>query len=180
MRNRFVLTAAFAVVVCLIGCSDAPAPGSGAEIYTRYCATCHQDDGLGIERAFPPLAQTEWTLGDEGRLIRLVLFGMQGPIEVNGKPYNNAMTPHSFLTDEQVADVLTFVRSSFGNDAPAVSADNVAAIRAAEGDRGMYVSTELLTSTGIPGMEVAPDSVAVPSENATEDMPGEPTASPDE
>ena len=69
----------------------------------RYCATCHQPDGSGVEGAFPSLHQTEWTEGDRGRLIRLVLYGMQGPIEVNGAVYNNVMTPHGFLTDEQVA-----------------------------------------------------------------------------
>jgi len=139
-----------------IGCTSAPAPGSGAEIYTRYCATCHQGDGNGIENAFPPIRETEWANGDKGRLIRLVLYGMQGPIEVKGQSYNNVMTPHAFLTDEQVAAVLTYVRTNFGNDSDAVLADEVARVRAAEGDRGLYRSERLTNRIGIP----QPDSSA--------------------
>lgn len=137
----------------LAGCSNEPPPGSGAEIYARYCATCHQADGNGIEGAFPPLTGTEWANGDKGRLIRLVLYGMQGPIEVGGKSYNNVMTPHGFLTDEQVAAVLTFVRSSFENDAEAVTADEVARVRAAEGDRGLFRSERLQFRIGIPAAD---------------------------
>jgi mono/diheme cytochrome c family protein len=133
-----------------MGCSSEPAPGSGGEIFVRYCATCHQPDGSGVEGAFPSLHQTEWTEGDKGRLIRLVLYGMQGPIEVNGAEYNNVMTPHGFLTDEQVAAVLTFVRSNFGNDAEAVTPDEVARVRAAEGDRDLYESSRLYYRIGIP------------------------------
>ena len=132
------------------GCNSKPAPGSGQEIYTRYCATCHMGDGNGIENAFPPIRETEWSNGDKGRLIRLVLYGMQGPIEVKGKSYNNVMTPHNFLTDEQVAAVLTYVRSNFGNDADAVVAEEVSRVRAAEGDRGLYRSERLVYRIGIP------------------------------
>lgn len=140
----------------IAGCSSTPAPGSGAEIYTRYCATCHMGDGNGIENAFPPIRETEWANGDKGRLIRLVLYGMQGPIEVKGQTYNNVMTPHGFLTDEQVAAVLTFVRSNFGNDADAVVADEVARVRAVEGDRDLFRSQRLLYRFGIP----EPDSTS--------------------
>lgn len=132
------------------GCASEPAPGSGADIFAKYCATCHQADGAGVEGAFPPLRQTEWTEGDKGRLVRLVLYGMQGPIEIGGTDYNNVMTPHGFLTDEQVAAVLTFVRSNFGNDADAVTADEVARVRAAEGDRDLYESSRLYYRIGIP------------------------------
>lgn len=153
------LTAAFLLVAAgsiAVGCTSEPAPGSGAEIYTRYCATCHQGDGNGIERAFPPIRGTEWANGDKGRLIRLVLYGMQGPIEVEGEMYNNVMTPHGFLTDEQVAAVLTFVRSNFDNDADAVLPEEVARVRAAEGDRGLFRSERLQYRIGIP----EPDTTA--------------------
>ena len=136
-----------------VGCSSKPAPGSGQEIYTRYCATCHMGDGNGIENAFPPIRETEWANGDKGRLIRLVLYGMQGPLEVKGKTYNNVMTPHGFLTDEQVAAVLTYVRSNFGNEADAVRAEEVSRVRAAEGDRGLYRSERLMYRIGIPDPE---------------------------
>ncbi len=155
-RSERMLAAVLVGFVVLVsgsvfaGCATAPAPDSGQAIYTRYCATCHQGDGNGIENAFPPIRETEWANGDKGRLIRLVLYGMQGPIEVKGKTYNNAMTPHGFLSDEQVAAVLTFVRSSFGNDADAVMPDEVARVRAQEGERGLFLSQELMTRTGIP------------------------------
>ena len=147
LTGAFLLLAAGSVAT---GCSSEPAPGSGAEIYARYCATCHQPDGNGIERAFPPIRGTEWANGDKGRLIRLVLYGMQGPIEVKGETYNNVMTPHGFLTDEQVAAVLTFVRSSFDNDADEVLPEEVARVRAAEGDRGLFRSERLQYRIGIP------------------------------
>lgn len=103
-----------------------------------------------MEGAFPTLHQTEWTEGDKGRLIRLVLFGMQGPIEIKGASYNNVMTPHGFLTDEQVAAVLTFVRSNFDNEADAVTAEEVARVRAAEGEHDLYESSRLYYQIGIP------------------------------
>lgn len=148
LRNSF-----FALILGLAfvaGCASEPAPDSGEAIFAKYCATCHQADGAGVEGAFPTLHQTEWTEGDKGRLIRLVLFGMQGPIEIKGVSYNNVMTPHGFLTDEQVAAVLTFVRSNFENDADAVTAEEVALVRAAEGDHELYESSRLYYRIGIP------------------------------
>lgn len=146
-NSLFVVFLALAVWV---GCSSKPVPGSGGDIFAKYCATCHQPDGMGVEGAFPPLHQTEWTEGDKGRLIRLVLYGMQGPIEINGAHYNNVMTPHGFLTDEQLAAVLTFVRSNFDNDADAVTAEEVARVRAAEGDHELFESSRLYYRIGIP------------------------------
>ena len=145
-----LIVATMLMVVLASGCSSEPVPGSGEAIYSRYCVTCHQADGNGIEGAFPPVRETEWANGDKGRLIRLVLYGMQGPIEVKGASYNNVMTPHGFLTDEQVAAVLTFVRSSFDNDADEVFPDEVARVRAAEGDRELFRSERLMFRIGIP------------------------------
>lgn len=141
-------------------CSSEPVSGSGQELFQRYCATCHQPDANGVEGAFPPLRQTEWVLGDKGRIIRLVLYGMQGPIEVKGVSYNNVMTPHGFLTDEQVASVLTYVRSNFGNDADAVLADEVTRVRAAEGERDLFQSSRLRFRIGIPEAEEATEASA--------------------
>jgi mono/diheme cytochrome c family protein len=155
----FVFGALFVLTMIAVstGCQPQPTPVTGQQIYTRYCAQCHQAEGNGIERAFPPIRGTEWVNGDKGRLIRLVLYGMQGPIEVQGQTYNNAMTPHGFLTDEQVAAVLTFVRSSFENDADPVLPDEVARVRAAEGERGLFLASDLQNRLGIPDM----DSTAV-------------------
>ena len=99
---------------------------------------------------YPPLTQTDWVLGDKGRLIRLVLNGMTGEVEVKGQVYNNVMTPHAFLRDQQIADVLTFVRSNFGNDASPVLPEEVAAVRANLEQDEMWEAFELEQKTGIP------------------------------
>jgi mono/diheme cytochrome c family protein len=123
----------------------------GREIYSRdgYCTTCHQPDGKGLEASgYPPLSNSQWVLGSEERLIKLVLKGMYGPIEVNGKKYPGQvpMTPFGgMLKDEEVANVLTYVRNSFGNKAPAVSTARVKEVRAAISNKtGFYSPEELL------------------------------------
>lgn len=123
----------------------------GKEIYGRdgNCSTCHQPDGQGLAASgFPPLADTNWVLGDEERLIKLVLKGLQGPIEVQGEEYPGQvpMTPfEGMLNDEEVAAVLTFVRNSFGNEAPAITPEEVSEVRAAvEEKTGFYTPGELL------------------------------------
>lgn len=121
----------------------------GAEVYLRdgHCATCHQKDGNGLPEAqFPPLAGSEWVQGSEDRLIRLALHGLIGPIEVKGVKYPGAvpMTPFKFLSDAELADVLTFVRNTFGNQAAPVSPQAVQKIRAATKDRqSFYPAAEL-------------------------------------
>lgn len=103
----------------------------GEKVYKIYCGTCHQSDGKGDGARFPPLDQSEWVIGrDKRRLIEVILNGLEGPIEVKGKPYNSIMPQHSFLSDDDVAKVLTYIRKSFGNDAPAVTPQEVARVRA--------------------------------------------------
>ena len=122
--------------------TDAPAATvasgpDGALIYGR-CATCHQQNGAGLAGAFPPLANSEWVTGDPGVPIRIVLHGMQGEVSVAGQTYNGVMLPYGGtgdLNDAEVAAVLTYVRSSFGNSASAITADQVAEVRAATSDR---------------------------------------------
>jgi mono/diheme cytochrome c family protein len=123
----------------------------GKAIYARdgFCGTCHQPDGKGLTASgFPPLAGTNWVVGSEDRLIKIVLKGMHGPIEVAGKKYPGQvpMTPFGgMLKDDEVAAVLTYVRNSFGNKAPAVSPDKVKIVRAATKDKtGFYSPEELL------------------------------------
>jgi mono/diheme cytochrome c family protein len=122
----------------------------GHQVYTTHCITCHQADARGIAGSFPPLRGTEWILGDEGRLIRLLLHGMCGPIEVDGETYDNVMTPHGFLSDEQIAAVLTYVRSHFGNEAGPISPAQVTAVRAASTQEGYWEPSVLEGRTGIP------------------------------
>lgn len=123
----------------------------GKEIYIRdgSCGTCHQTNGKGLSASgFPPLAGTRWVLGDEERLIKLVLKGLQGPIEVLGEKYPGQvpMTPFGgMLNDEEVAAVLTYVRNAFGNEASPISPERVKEVRASvEDKRGFYSSEELL------------------------------------
>lgn len=101
----------------------------GEQIYITYCATCHQQDGKGASGRYPPLAGTDWVTGDKERLARLVLTGLEGPMEVNGKNYNAVMPQHSFLSDREASEVLTYIRQNFGNDASAVTEEEVANVR---------------------------------------------------
>ena len=103
---------------------------AGQEVYNAYCRACHMDDGKGVASMNPPLAGTEWVNGDKERLIKVVLKRLSERIEINGETFQNAMASHAFLTDTQIADVLTFVRSSFGNDSGAIDAAEVAEVRA--------------------------------------------------
>jgi mono/diheme cytochrome c family protein len=123
----------------------------GKAIYARdgYCNTCHQSNGKGLESSgFPPLAGTTWVTGSEERLIKLVLKGLYGPIDVLGKKYPGQvpMTPFAgMLNDDEVAAVLTYVRNSFGNKASAILAEKVKATRASVQDKtGFYSPEELL------------------------------------
>jgi glucose/arabinose dehydrogenase/mono/diheme cytochrome c family protein len=101
----------------------------GQKIYETYCATCHQKNGKGASGRFPPLINTEWVNGDKKRLIGIVLNGMEGNLEVNGETFVNAMPQHSFLSDEDVAKTLTYIRQNFGNQASAVETAEVTAVR---------------------------------------------------
>jgi mono/diheme cytochrome c family protein len=110
------------------------------------CIACHQTTGLGLPGAYPPLAGSEWAQGPEDRIIRIVLNGISGPITVKGAPFSNSMPAFGpILRDEQIADVLTYVRSEWGNDAPPVLPDKVKEIRTAVAARpGPWSPEELL------------------------------------
>jgi len=118
--------------------APAAAPAAnGAAVFARTCQTCHQANGLGLANTFPPLAGSEIANGEKPRLIRLVLHGMTGAVTVQGKRFNNVMPPWKSLSDADLAAVLSYVRSSFGNSAPAVTAEEVARERAATSSRTM-------------------------------------------
>ena len=100
----------------------------GKEVYNVNCITCHMEKGEGIEGAFPPLAKPDYLMADKNRSIRQILEGASGEMTVNGKTYNGEM-PAIDLTDEQVSDVLNYVRNSWGNKGGAVTAAEVKAQR---------------------------------------------------
>lgn len=102
----------------------------GKLVYETYCLPCHQADGGGVPRMNPPLVKTSYVLGDKKRLIGIVLNGMDEPLEIDGETFTNIMAPHDFLKDQEIADVLTFVRNSFGNKASAVLPGEVKTARA--------------------------------------------------
>ncbi len=108
----------------------------GLAVYNRTCIACHGPDGKGVPGAFPPLDGSTWPVGDPSIPIRILLLGLQGPIEVSGQKFENIMPPHTDLKDDEIADVLTYVRQSWSNDASAVSADLVKQTRAKYMSRG--------------------------------------------
>lgn len=122
---------------------------AGKQVYMTVCFACHQPTGMGLPNMFPPLAASDWVnVPKPDRMIRMVLHGFMGPITLNGKPFNTPaplMPPQgAALNDQQIADVLTFVRASFGNTAGAVTPDEVKAIRTAEAARtAMWTEAEL-------------------------------------
>ena len=120
--------------------STPPAPVAtaaldGASEY-NICATCHQLDGKGLPNLYPPLAGSELLNGPAEKPIAIILHGLTGPVKVAGAEYNNIMMPWGqALSDEQIAAILTYERSSWGNTAGAVTADEVAAVRKATASR---------------------------------------------
>jgi mono/diheme cytochrome c family protein len=124
--------------------SSAPVAAAGAasmqkgqEVYGR-CIACHQQNGAGVPGAFPPLAGSEWITGPVARPIAIVLHGLQGELTVKGTTYNGMMLAYGTgvaMTDEEIAAVLTYVRSSFGNSASAVTVEEVAKVRASTAGR---------------------------------------------
>jgi len=100
----------------------------GKLVFMQNCAMCHQLDGKGLPGVFPPLAQSDFLMADKDRSVRIALRGLSGPVTVNSAPYDNLM-PQLPLTDEQVANVLTFIRNSWGNQGDAVSLEEVKQIR---------------------------------------------------
>ncbi|HYC71278.1 MAG TPA: cytochrome c [Opitutaceae bacterium] len=117
----------------------------GKRVYQANCMLCHQANGQGQPNVYPPLAGSEW-LANEERMIRIVLHGVNGPITVAGKEFNNAMTPFGgALSDEQIANVLSYVRSDWGNSHPEVDPATVARIRAETAARKTpFTAAELL------------------------------------
>jgi glucose/arabinose dehydrogenase/mono/diheme cytochrome c family protein len=103
---------------------------AGAALYETYCSACHQRDGRGDGARFPSLASTRWVSGNKPRLIGIVLNGLEGPIEVEGRTFNGVMPANGFLSDEEVAQILTYIRQAFGNHASSIDPAEVAAVRA--------------------------------------------------
>ncbi|MBI4228357.1 MAG: cytochrome c, partial [Deltaproteobacteria bacterium] len=108
----------------------------GNQVYTGTCAACHQQDGQGIPGAFPPLAGSDWLLKDPETPIRIVLHGLSGLIDVKGTTFNNVMPEWgSRLSNQEIAAILTYARSSWNNSAEEISTEMVEKIRHETSDR---------------------------------------------
>jgi len=155
-RTRLLAAAILALAAPVAGQAPAAAPpaaipagADGAKIFAITCAACHLATGLGTEGKVPPLAGSEWVTGHEGRLIRIVLHGLVGDVEVQGEVFNGAMpTWGGAFSDEQIASVLSFVRKSWGNRATPITADMVARARAATATRKLPWTVKELMRAG--------------------------------
>ena len=119
----------------------------GKTVFSTTCAACHQATGEGVPGVYPPLAGSEWATGDEAKVVRILLHGVTGPIEVAGETFNSMMPPWgATLKDADIAAVLTYVRSNWGNKGAPISAAKVASIRAATTSRTTpWTAAELAT-----------------------------------
>ncbi len=100
----------------------------GKALYTTYCQSCHGEQGQGMTGVFPPLAKSDYLMADKKRAIQVILYGASGEIRVNGQDYNQPMAGFD-LSDEEVSDILNYVRNSFGNKGGAITAAEVRSSR---------------------------------------------------
>lgn len=129
----------------------------GKAVYEANCAACHQANGEGLKGAFPPLAASDYLQKDRKEVLSAALFGLSGPITVNGQQYNSVMPSQGHLTDEELAAAMTYVFGSWGNNLSAVSVEEVAALRVelgkedrAEGERHTGATEGELKYRGTP------------------------------
>ena len=117
----------------------------GKQVYASKCAACHQATGQGIAGVFPPLAASEWVIGDEVVLTHILLHGVVGELKVKGVVYNGAMPAWNSLGDAELAAVMSYIRSDWGNQAPAITAATVKTQReATQAQTEPYTSEQLL------------------------------------
>jgi nitrite reductase (NO-forming) len=102
---------------------------AGKALFQGTCSACHQAEGQGLPSVFPPLAKSDVLNGDKKRAIGIVINGLTGSVTVNGMTYNSVMPPLSQLNDDEIANILTYVYSAWGNSKQQVSAGEVTAVR---------------------------------------------------
>ncbi len=101
----------------------------GKRVYDQYCKACHMADGAGMRGMHPPLIRNKTVNGNTGKLIEVTMKGMSGKVVIDGVEYNGLMPPHTHLTDQQIADVLTWVRQNFSNNSGPITPEDVAKLR---------------------------------------------------
>lgn len=126
--------------------SAPPAAGSvpvdGGTVYAANCVACHQANGQGLAGAFPPLDGSGWVLAEPELPAQILVHGLQGPMTVKGESYSGVMPAMAHLSDEELAAVLTYIRSSWSNTASAVDAEFFVEARARFGERGPWQGGE--------------------------------------
>jgi len=148
-------TAVHTAEVAAAGADDLMAKGEA--VFLANCSACHQPTGVGLPGAFPPLAGSDFLKGDRKQVMAAALFGLSGPITVNGVEYNGVMPSLGHLPDEDLAAALSYVFASWGNDGAAVSVAEVAALRVelgqedrAAGERHVGTTEGELSYEGAP------------------------------
>ena len=125
-----------------------PVETKGKALYLVSCSACHQPNGQGSEGIAPPLAGTRWPNESEDRLVRIVLQGLRGPITVMGKEYNLEMPAMGFFDDQEIAAILTYIRTTWGKSSHPVSSNTIKQIRAQTHNRAdSWTVEELLNVT---------------------------------
>lgn len=137
----------------------------GKRIFGANCAACHQSTGLGVPGAFPPVVGSEWVTGSEQTVIRILLHGLGGAVKVKGAVYNGAMPAwKEALSDDDIANVITYLRQWSPNAAPAVAASSVAALRKEhEARSGPWTEAELKSLETAPAAAPAAPATAAPA-----------------
>lgn len=121
----------------------------GKQLYGAKCVACHQGTGLGVAGVFPPLAGAEWVLGDEKILTNILLHGVNGEMIVKGNKYNGAMPAWKSLSDDELAAVLTYIRTDWGNAAAPIKAETI---------KSQRELTKARTEPYAGGASIKPDS----------------------
>lgn len=110
IRNRYLLLTLIGVGLIVISSFGSQQnPENGLELYQQHCQSCHMKKGKGFFKIYPPLTDTTW-VGKDEKIVSIILNGLSGQISVNGKTYNNEMPPMAYLTDEEVAKIINYIR----------------------------------------------------------------------
>ncbi len=120
------------VTICFSFTQTNPSTASiqnGKKVYETYCISCHMENGMGVEGAFPSLVKTG-NLSDKNRLVKIILLGMRGPLKINGLSFDGEMAGIE-MTDKEVADVINYIRNTWGNKAPLVQVTEIPAAKIA-------------------------------------------------
>jgi len=106
-----------------------PNPDEGKAVFLKYCMPCHQKDGSGVPSMFPPVRKSDWVNGDKKKIISVILNGLEGEINVNGEIYSQVMPKQDYLSNKQIAQVLSYLRLNLGNKSDSVTVKEVITIR---------------------------------------------------